>query len=94
MNLLEQIYLDIITLPSHFLNNEKNAEYHLKYICPKCPPERRKLRDVNCCGECWWNTEWAKKNYEIPRHFGALNWIRQYLSLNTNLQKYRNTKQP
>ena len=81
--------LDILAIPSLFLSKKKNAIYHLKHICPKCPKWRREMRDVACDGKCWWNANWKKENYGIHRHFGIKNVITQYLFLETNLRKYR-----
>jgi hypothetical protein len=89
MKRIQLIYLDILTLPTHILNNKSNAKYHLKYVCPKCPQYRRQLRDVEGKNECWWYTNWSQKKCDIPRHFGVINWIMQYLFLKTNLDKFK-----
>ena len=42
---------------------ELYARYHLKYTCPKCPMERRLLRDINKEGECFWYMSWKAGKY-------------------------------
>jgi hypothetical protein len=42
---------------------ELYAKYHLKYTCPKCPVERRLLRDINGEGECFWYRCWTEGKY-------------------------------
>ncbi len=44
---------------------ELYARYHLKYTCPKCPPERRAKRDVFEEGECFWYRNWKAGTYNI-----------------------------
>lgn len=82
------LYLDIISIPGILLNNKANAIYHLKFVCPKCPRFRRKMRDVNTKRECWWNQQWKNRKYEIPRNFGIKNWVTQYFFLKTDLRDF------
>jgi len=82
-------HLDVIAIPGVFMNKKKNALYHLKHICPKCPKWRRKMRDVEKNGTCWWHENWKKSNYGIHRHFGVKNFITQYTHLKTDLRKHR-----
>jgi len=82
------LYLDVLTIPTLFIGKKDNALFHLKFICPKCPEFRRKMRDVNKVGKCWWYVNWKKGNYDIPRFFGFGNCVRQYLFLKTNLKNY------
>tara|TARA_Y100000310_G_C20548124_1_gene746639 strand:+ start:799 stop:1074 length:276 start_codon:yes stop_codon:yes gene_type:complete len=89
MKRLEFLKLDLISIPSLFLWKKANARYHLKYVCPKCPKCRREMRDVENKKECWWNSNWSKENYDIPKTFGVWNWISQYIFFKTNLSKYR-----
>jgi len=44
---------------------ELYARYHLKYTCPKCPPERRAKRDILNEGECFWFRNWQAGTYRI-----------------------------
>ena len=44
---------------------ELYARYHLKYTCPKCPPERRTKRDIFHEGECFWYRNWKAGTYNI-----------------------------
>ena len=83
------LYLDILSIPSKFMGKEGNAAYHRKYVCVRCPNYRRKYRDVDGKGVCWWTENWAKGNYDIPKHFGVSNWIRSYLGLKMKLDKYK-----
>jgi hypothetical protein len=66
-----------------------NAKYHLKVVCPLCPTWRKKLRDVEIKGECWWNRNWKLGNYCIPRHFGIKNFISEHIFLTTNLKRFK-----
>ena len=81
--------LDIIGMPGLFMSNEGNSNLHLKYICPRCPTERRKLREIVSGRGCYWNNEWSRGNYDIPRSFGFVNWFSQYFFGETNLEKYK-----
>ena len=83
------LLLDFLTVPAAFLNDKGNARFHLKFVCPLCPKFRRKLRDVDGNGKCWWFYHWKDENYEIPRTFGLSNSVRQYFSLKTNLDKFQ-----
>lgn len=89
---LNFLFLDLVSIPGFFVTKKWNALYHLKIICPACPEYRRKLRDVNKKGECWWLSEWQKEDYGIPRHFGIKNFINQYLFLKTDLSKFKKIK--
>lgn len=82
------LVLDIISIPSIFLNKEYNAKYHLKVVCPLCPNYRRRYREVNN-KECWWEKEWKKANYNIPKTFGVKNYIKTYLGIKTHLEKFK-----
>jgi hypothetical protein len=44
---------------------ELYARFHLKCSCPKCPPERRLIRDIYNEGECFWYTRWTSGKYNI-----------------------------
>jgi len=56
------------------------AEVHLKYICHKCPYEKKHARDIFHNGTCWWNSEWKKGNYKnLPFWMGVWNFIRLYI---------------
>lgn len=91
-SILYRIYfvlLDLISIPGVFMNKENNAKYHLKVICPICPSCRRKFRDLENNGNCWWEQNWKKGNYKIPRDFGVLNFFRYYLGIKTELKKYK-----
>ena len=83
------LLLDIISIPGVFMPKKYNALYHLKIICPLCPKYRRKLRDVDKRGECYWFSKLKKGDYGIPRYFGAKNFINQYLFLKTDLSEFR-----
>ena len=50
---------------------------------------RRKYRGVN--NDCWWKENWEKGNYKIPRHFGIKNFIRSYLGIKTDLERFKNS---
>ena len=82
------LYLDMLSVPIIFMSKKGNALFHLKFICPKCPEFRRKMRDVNDVNECGWYLNWKKEEYNILRFFGLGNWVSQYLILRTNLKKY------
>ena len=86
---LRFIFLDFLSIPSLFLNKKNNAKYHLKVMCPMCPKSRRKYRDVQGKGKCWWEQNWEKSNYTIPRNFGIINWFRTYVGINTKLTKFK-----
>ena len=81
--------LDLFSIPGFFMGKKKNAIFHLNHICPKCPTFRRKMRDIQCNGKCWWYVNWKAGKYHIHRHFGLKNFISQYIFLQTNLRKYK-----
>ena len=83
------IMLEIKSIPAYFMKKKSCAEYHLKFVCPLCPSSRKKHRDVHGESTCWWEYNWRKGNYNIPKHFGIMNWIRQYMMLGTNLKKFK-----
>jgi hypothetical protein len=83
------LFLDFISIPGIFMNKKNNAKYHLNVICPLCPKCRRKYRAVQKEGICWWEENWKKENYGIPRHFGISNWLKSYLGINTNLLGFK-----
>ncbi|MBT4384695.1 hypothetical protein HOD30_03020 [Candidatus Peregrinibacteria bacterium] len=78
---LENLKLDLISIPSKFMSKEGNAKYHLKYLCPKCPNWRKNLRDPKGKDNCLWNKTWKEKDgfNKITRHFGIKNWLTSYL---------------
>jgi len=80
---LRFLYLDILSIPSLFMSKRLSARLHLLFICPQCPGYRRKLRDVDGKGECWWYRNWIKGNFDLPINFGMKNWVTQYLYLRT-----------
>jgi len=80
MKKLQLLYLDILSIPGLFMSKEKNAKYHLKYVCPKCPAWRRQIRYKDK-KECWWFDKWNKKDYNIPGSFGLKKWLSQYIFL-------------
>ncbi|MFC1722629.1 hypothetical protein ACFL0V_00665 [Nanoarchaeota archaeon] len=82
------LYLDVISVPGVFMSKEKNALWHLKKVCPKCKEWRRKFRYVDS-KECWWEREWARGNYGIPRSFGVKAWAYQYVGKKADLAKFR-----
>ena len=87
-NFFEAVYLDTLSIPGLFMNKKGNALWHLNHICPKCSPNRRNFRDPKKQGNCIWQNEWQNKNYNFPRSFGFINWIKYYLGIKTNLEKY------
>lgn len=89
MRNLEWLELDKKALAGRPKDKKENAERHLEDVCPYCPSERKALRDVNGTGECWWEYNWRKGNYDIPKNFGFLNWLRQYIFGTSNLDRFR-----
>ncbi len=79
---LEAIYLDILSIPGLFMSKKANAAWHLKYVCPKCSKWRKSFRDPRKGGStCMWLNAWQKGDYEIPRSFGVLAWLKYYLGI-------------
>jgi len=72
-----------------FLSKEENAKYHLEYLCPYCPEEKKRLRYVNGDNECWWYKNWKNGNFDIPRTFGLRNLFRERLGLKTKLHAFQ-----
>ena len=86
---LEAVLLDFISIPGKFMSNKGNAEWHLQYVCPHCSQHRKKFRDPNYKGNyCIWEDVWKKGKINFPRDFGPANWLRYYLGLETDLQKF------
>ncbi|MBW2999228.1 hypothetical protein KY339_01030 [Candidatus Woesearchaeota archaeon] len=48
----------------------------MKVKCRACPKGRRKLRDVENSGECFWHYHWSNGNYDIPAWPGLKNWFK------------------
>ena len=84
------LYLDILSLPGIFMNKKNNAKFHLKYICPRCPKWKNKLREINKNQGCYWHYNWKKGNYNIQRNFGIKNFILQHVYLKTDLSNIKN----
>jgi len=82
------LYLDLLSIPGLFMTKKANAKFHINYLCPKCPEYRKKMRHVKE-KKCFWETNWEKENFSIPRTFGIKNWITQYLFLKTDLRKFK-----
>ncbi|HJW97351.1 MAG TPA: hypothetical protein VJ485_04280 [archaeon] len=80
MRKLECMYLDALSLPGLLMSKENNAKYHLSHICPRCPRERKKLRQIDGIDECWWKHNWENGNFGISKNFGWRNYLRQYFS--------------
>lgn len=83
------LLLDLISSPGLFMGREGNAKWHLKHICPRCPGERRRHRDVHGTGFCWWEENWKKGNFSIPRHMGIKNFFRVHLGNETKLEHFK-----
>jgi len=83
------IYLDLLAFPTLFLSKKRNAWYHLRFICPRCPEDRRKTRDVTNIGECWWYTQWKNAVYDIPKNFGMKNLVREYREKELDLKPFK-----
>jgi len=86
------LFLDILSLPGKFMSKKNNAKWHLKVVCPLCPKFRKKYRDVYNKGYCWWESKWKKKEYDIPKHFGVLNWLKSYFGFHTDLTNFHQIK--
>jgi len=80
------LYLEILSIPTIFMSKEKNALYHLKNICPKCPDWRREMRKINKSG-CFWFNNWKIKDYSLPKSMGLKNKLSQILFLKTKFKK-------
>ena len=70
--------LDMLAMPGLLMGKKSNAKYHVQLICRLCPESRKKFRDLEGNGLCWWNENWKKGNYGIPRNMGAKNLIKVY----------------
>ena len=68
------------------MGKKANAKYHVKFLCRICPASRRKYRDIENTGKCWWHDNWKNGNYSIPRNMGTRNLIGTYIgkSINTS----------
>jgi hypothetical protein len=88
---LRCLYLDILAIPGIFMSKKGNADWHMKYICPKCPAWRKKMRHVTK-NDCYWLYEWKNKNYHIPKSYGAKNWLFQMFLLKTDLTRFKKFK--
>lgn len=53
-----------------------NSKFHLKYVCKKCPLEKRLTRDLHGIGECFWYHSWSNGRYDIPGWMGTKNFFR------------------
>jgi len=52
------------------------AKIHLLILCPICSKYKRRTRDIEGIGECYWYYNWTKKNYDIPLWMGTKEWLR------------------
>lgn len=81
--------LDLVSVPGLFMSRERNAKWHLRHICPRCPEERRRHRDVYGKGICWWEENWKKGNFSIPKHMGIKNVFRVHAGGETVLDRFK-----
>ena len=58
------------------------AKFYLKFKCPRCSEKRRKQRDINNKGDCFWYCNWKKGNYDIESYY--------YKQLMKKLKKKKN----
>lgn len=91
INHFTSLMLDIASLPGFFLPKKYNAKFHLVFICPLCPRHRKTKRAVEK-DNCWWQENWEKGRYDIPKHFGVKNFLRCYLGKETKLEKFKKSK--
>ena len=92
---VDWVLLDLISIPGALLRTvggsrwgaQANALEHTHLVCRLCPAARRALRDPTGGGVCAWNTRWNQGDFDIPPHFGAANWLRQYTG-RTELEAY------
>ncbi|MBU2637408.1 MAG: hypothetical protein KJ955_00355 [Nanoarchaeota archaeon] len=83
------LLLDLLSMPGLLMGKSRNAKWHLRHVCPRCPQERRSHRDVHGNGICWWEENWKKGNYGIPRNMGLKNFFRVHLGAETRLGHLR-----
>ncbi len=99
---LDWVLLDLLSIPGALLRAggslfgergrvwgvRANALEHSYLVCRFCPEERRALRDPTEAGTtCMWAARWARGEFEIEPHFGARNWMKQYVT-DTDLTDY------
>lgn len=88
--LLEQVKLDFLTIPTHFMRDrQRRAEFHMRHVCSRCPQWRRDMRNVDGDGKCWWEKHWKREDFGIDPHFGVRNWFAQYMGWETDLSKWQ-----
>lgn len=86
---VEAVFLDLMSLPGRLMDEEGNALWHLRHVCPRCSRWRKSFRDLDGDGaRCLWKEQWGNGNYAFPRDFGFLNLTRYYLGMKTNLDRY------
>jgi len=86
---LEAIFLDAVSIPGKFMSDKGNAGWHLQYVCPYCSSHRKKFRNPDCDGNyCMWEEAWKNGDFNFPRNFGAVNWVRYYLGIRTDLRNF------
>jgi len=90
----EAVFLDLISVPGKFMNNEQNAKWHLNYVCSRCSKWRMRFRDPDFEGRmCLWKERWESEDYGFSRDFGVFNWVRYYFGIKTNLCSYTESRQ-
>jgi hypothetical protein len=82
------IALDFLASPGLLMGKKGNAKYHVHLVCKLCPASRKKFRDIEGNGLCWWNENWKKGNYDIPRNMGAKNLLKTYFGRKIDSDKF------
>jgi hypothetical protein len=84
----DMAYHHIRSLPTIFMDDEKNAEYHLKRLCPGCKvKESRYLPEI---GDCPWKFMWEMGLYDIlPRSISLGDAASLLVKGSIDMEKYR-----
>ena len=83
------VMLEILAIPTVFMGSRSCGEFQINIIVPICPSSRKKHRDINGKITCLWKYHWSKGNFKIPKQFGIINWIKQYMTGSTNLKRFK-----
>ncbi len=85
-------YHHIRSLPTIFMDNEQNAEYHLKNLCPGC--KLKESRYVPELKDCLWKYVWELGIHDMPRGLSFWDTTTLFLKGEIDINKYIEAARP
>jgi len=81
------VYHHLRALPTIFMDDKENAEYHLKNLCPGC--KVKESRHVPEIGGCLWKYMWGMGIRDIsPRGISFWDTATMFVTGKVDMEKY------